>query len=920
MEVGMARRKNPRLANWLIRSRVLRIELLEERRMLAAYLVNTELDSIDANDGLTSLREALVSSNAVAGPDTINFDASLSGKTILLMHGELLVADSATIDGLGANQLTIDASGNDPTPTQKNEDGSRVFNVAGPGDDFLNVLIDKLTITGGDSAQFSGGGAICNQEDLTLTDCAITNNSGYKGGAVATEGPLHVVSCVISGNASYRKGGGAIYADSEEPVSVTDSTITGNTSHSGGGAIYQNVGHTWGWITVTNSSITHNTASGSGGGILADLVTIDASEINNNASTRYGGGVYASGITITSSTVNDNSAVKGGGVLCDQNSSSIAESVFSGNSAQDSGGAIYSGNTLTISNTTIESNVARWCGGGIYGHYDSVITVAHSAIRGNSVTENGDSGGGGIFSRNSLLLSDSVISGNMAAGGGGGIFNIGYLTRISRCTITGNSAGKDGGGVEIRYYYLELKDSDVSNNTAGGLGGGIDWGSGISSKPLVIDHSTISGNSAGRGGGLRGGGGTCNITQSVISKNSATYDGGGIFNMWGGAALTVTGSTISGNTARNGGGIYTYGVTLVNCLVTNNAATQSGGGIYSRQSILRNSTITANTAASGGGVFLSNSTLTISDTIVARNIADPGAGDDVVGPVSTKFSLIGNSSGATIADGGGNLIGTQLAPMDPLLGPLTYNGGPTFLNGSKILSRVLLPGSPAINAGNPASLSGSNGVLLNDQRGGPFTRVAGRVDIGAIESQGNPLPGDYDFDSVVDSADYLVWRRALGSQVDLRADGNGDGVVNAPDFDIWRTHFGDALANAQSATLAETLGETSAAASMNQPVDDISDVAADTTSGSVVQRSFVEPLPRPVTTARRTFARPSLLTVATSSLFDLITANEVGDLHRQNGRTNSSRREHLRVSKRVTANVLDDAFASLATSPVNSIL
>lgn len=52
------------------------------------------------------------------------------------------------------------------------------------------------------------------------------------------------------------------------------------------------------------------------------------------------------------------------------------------------------------------------------------------------------------------------------------------------------------------------------------------------------------------------------------------------------------------------------------------------------------------------------------------------------------------------------------------------------------------------------------------------------------------LVGDYNFDGIVDAADYTVWRDMLGSRSALAADGNRDGVVNADDYELWRSNFG----------------------------------------------------------------------------------------------------------------------------------
>ena len=89
----------------------LTFDQLEDRRLLATVTVNTPLDVVDFNDGVTSLREAIFATNLVAGPDTIRFDFGHDGPaTILLTQGELRISDHLTIEGPGAELLTIDAS------------------------------------------------------------------------------------------------------------------------------------------------------------------------------------------------------------------------------------------------------------------------------------------------------------------------------------------------------------------------------------------------------------------------------------------------------------------------------------------------------------------------------------------------------------------------------------------------------------------------------------------------------------------------------------------------------------------------------------------------------------------------------------------------------------------------------------------
>ena len=171
--------------------------------------------------------------------------------------------------------------------------------------------------------------------------------------------------------------------------------------------------------------------------------------------------------------------------------------------------------------------------------------------------------------------------------------------------------------------------------------------------------------------------------------------------------------------------------------------------------------------------------------------------DDVAGALTAKFSIIGVDTGATITNNVGNQIGTAASPVDPLLVALADNGGPT-------LTHALGDGSPAIDAGDPAAMSGMGDVPLNDQRGAPFARVedgdgagGARIDIGSVEAQ--PIPpavfGDYNLDNSVDAADYVLWRNTLGTNVPQfsGADGSGNGVVDQDDYVVWRAHFGLSL-------------------------------------------------------------------------------------------------------------------------------
>jgi hypothetical protein len=177
--------------------------------------------------------------------------------------------------------------------------------------------------------------------------------------------------------------------------------------------------------------------------------------------------------------------------------------------------------------------------------------------------------------------------------------------------------------------------------------------------------------------------------------------------------------------------------------------------------------------------------VTLNHTIVADNLRG-GSPDDISGVVAASFSLIGSTAGATIS--GANNIVNQNAQ----LGALADNGGPT-------LTHALMPGSPAIDAGDSSFVPPPD----FDQRAEPFNRVfdgnsngVARIDIGAYESQPDGTLGDYNRDGHVNAADYVMWRKLFGTSVAppfVGADGDGDSSIDPGDYDVWSEHFGAAV-------------------------------------------------------------------------------------------------------------------------------
>jgi hypothetical protein len=259
-------------------------------------------------------------------------------------------------------------------------------------------------------------------------------------------------------------------------------------------------------------------------------------------------------------------------------------------------------------------------------------------------------------------------------------------------------------------------------------GGGIDNEGGAT---LTITNSTLSGNTAGSvnnpsvaGGGIFNSG-TLTIVNSTVSANTAggiSGRGGGVFN---GGTLTIVNSTVSANTAIIGAGIDNGGdattVTITNSTFNGNAASAYGGACFNEGILqIANSTLSDNSASFGGGILVFGP-LQIGNTILNRG----DSGENIHAFTAVTVTSLGYNLSSD--DAGGHLTGPgDQINTDPVLGPLQDNGGPTF-------THALLPGSPAINAGAPNFTP----PPFFDQRGLGFNRVVnGRLDIGSFEVQG----------------------------------------------------------------------------------------------------------------------------------------------------------------------------------------
>lgn len=216
--------------------------------------------------------------------------------------------------------------------------------------------------------------------------------------------------------------------------------------------------------------------------------------------------------------------------------------------------------------------------------------------------------------------------------------------------------------------------------------------------------------------------GDVTITDSTVSGNTATYDGGGI---WANG-LRMSGSAVTGNDAAYGGGITgsTFNfrhrfLRVTNSTISGNSATHRGGGVgVVKQMRFEHVTVASNSAGdTGGGFGFVDYTYPV--TLKASILADNGAGSGAADCYGVELRAFNGNLIEDSACSATLLGGSTILTADPELGPLQNNGGPTD-------TQALAPGSPAIGVV-------TNGALCKqrDQRG-----VARSVpcDLGAYEA------------------------------------------------------------------------------------------------------------------------------------------------------------------------------------------
>lgn len=540
-------------------------------------------------------------------------------------------------------------------------------------------------------------------------------------------------------------------AESKAVVNIFGGTFKDNSNHTAGGALAIQGG---GALNVYGGVFENNSAVGKLKTDAAGNPALDANG-SQQADNAIGGAAISmygetTVLNIYGGTFKNNKAVhvevkdkagnisnKGGyGIVYIQGTANIYGGSFTGGEALLGGAFFATGEkaVLNIHNVQITGNTAKG-GGAIVLQSGATVNVMGGNIANNTC---GGAGGGAIYvSTNSTLnMTGGKVAGNASPGNGGALYISAGTANLTGGEITGNTADVNGGGVYVNRAKAIFNGTAVKNNTAKNNGGAV-YGAGA--ELIQLDKSTISDNTAKNAGGIYA---TQNVISSettlystvvvnegaVISGNKGEVNCGGLMLVGKESVLNLNGGTITGNSAKNGGGVLAQTSSTVNFSggkITGNKASVGGGGMYISVDTKLNMTggiIEKNDATNnGGGMLVQRGIATIKGGSISGNTATTAAGVYFAGAKADIYniSITGNTAGKNC---GGMMLGAN---------EYTQNG-------------VKMTAKPVVNmyngtiSGNAAPKANAGGVLLQSKgstlnlKGGAISNNTCAVGGGAI--------------------------------------------------------------------------------------------------------------------------------------------------------------------------------------------
>ena len=652
--------------------------------------------NLNDDNSAGSLRSQIAAS---ASGDTITFNPSLRGGTLVLAQGALAVTHSLTIEGdvngNGTPDITIDGGG-----------ASRLFNIDDGAISIISATLDGLVLThGAVGSGLSGGGIAVGLDHLTISNSVVTANTAaaYGGGIWGADGSsITVIATTVSDNQSSISGG--VGAHNNASITLINSTVAGNYASVNGGGVYGGSGS---HLSLTNTTVSGNSAH-RGGGIYSQTY------INFG----YGGG---NAVTLNNSTVNGNYAFIGGGIDTNGGPLQLNNSIVAGNGAaigttEDLVGGASTDlflNHSIIGTTPNSFNSVTGSGSSTVFHgmnqtdletvFASVGNDPHTNVLSGLLADNGgpvhtvainptgiarDAGddAAAVYDDDNNPATPDVVIPTDARGAervAGAHVDVGAFefqvtpAALVVTTLADELDSSDpnatfadlsgGTGLSLREALALAKQDPTITHTitfdpslVGGSTPGVDDGHlTLTNGELVIASSvSIEGDVDGNG--------TPDITiDANHAASTRVFDVGAV-------TATLDGLVITGGNSLYGAGIVTAAGTYLTVSNSTIADNHGGGAIRNVGTLtLDHVTVSGNTSDSdGGGIAnaLSGATLHVIDSTIANNTAAFNGGGLVNSGGNsaslTNVTMVGNSAHGTIGGGaiysGGDLTLTQV--------------------------------------------------------------------------------------------------------------------------------------------------------------------------------------------------------------------------------------------------------------------
>ncbi|UCF04138.1 MAG: hypothetical protein JSV33_09295 [bacterium] len=631
------------------------------------------------------------------------------------------------------------------------DNSDNCYHVVSSIDSDSTAVLDGFTIVGGNATvsgyMFSGGGILSRNGSPTISNVIISGNSAQQGGGMrVVQGGPYLFNVYFIGNSATGEGGGLYVSDMTG--TITNALFSGNSAEYGGG-----MGIGTSTVTVANVTFSDNSAT-SGGGLYSHLwstLTLVNAIFWGNTATVSGDEIHRYDSTpVISYSLIEGCGGSGGGwegsLGTDGGNNIDADPQFvdapGGDYHLTAGSpAIDAGNNGVpdLPTTDIEGNPRIDNGTIDMGAYESIRCPGRIYV---DKDVSGGAGDGTSWLDAYSELSEALASISSCVGSTQVWVAEGTYKPTSDTIRTATFQLRDSlaiyGGFTGGETQLSQRDWRANETILSGDIGVLEddtdnsyhvvTGS-YADQTAVLDGFTITEGYADGAGGDGRGGGMYIVTGSPTLRNILFTDnyadaGGGVSSETGSAPTLLNVIFSENSVSFNGGGVYTDGSTLVltNGVFINNTGDKDGGGLYvysSSNVALTNVTLTGNVAVRyGGGMKIDgSSTAVIDNSIFWGNSASVMGGPEVSGNTSTfSYSLVAGSGGSAKWNSALGIDGGNNIDADPL-----------FLDAPDGNVR-LLPGSPAINAGDNSAPN----LPGEDLDGNP--RIAfGTVDMGPYE-------------------------------------------------------------------------------------------------------------------------------------------------------------------------------------------